>query len=104
MKTTRYHILLALADQPLHGAEIQRRVEDQSEGTVTLYPAMLYGTLDELGDLGWIDEVEPEGGAQARWRFYALTAVGRRALEGETARLETLVRRARARLEAAPEG
>lgn len=97
MKSQRYHILLALGSGPLHGAEIRRRSEEDSGGGVTLYPAQLYGLLDELSGLGWIREVEPEDGSpdQSRWRFYALTPEGRRALEAETARLEEIVGRAR---------
>lgn len=100
MKTIRYHILLALAGRPLHGAEIRRRMEEQSDGSVTPYPAMLYGTLDELLEAGFIVEEasRPAASDQARWRFYALTPVGRRALEAETTRLESVVGRARAAL------
>ncbi len=97
MKPFRYHILLALAGGALHGAEIRRRAEEESGGAVTLYPAQLYGTLDELDAEGWIREVEPEAVQkdQARWRFYALTPEGRRALEDETARLEVVLGHAR---------
>jgi len=100
LKSLRYHILLALADEPLHGAEIRRRAEEESGGAVTLYPATLYGTLDGMQEAGWIREVEREsaGADQARWRFYALTPVGRAALEAETDRLEFVVGRARALL------
>ncbi len=97
MKPIRYHILLALAGGPSHGAEIRRRVSSESDGAVVLYPAMLYGSLDELTAAGWIEEVDPppEHASQQRWRFYALTPEGRSALEGETARLEAVVTRAR---------
>jgi DNA-binding PadR family transcriptional regulator len=96
----RYHILLALAGGSLHGAEIRRRVEDDSGGELTLYPATLYGTLDELCGEGWIREATPDDADpdQVRWRFYGLTPVGRAALEGETRRLEEVVGRARAAL------
>ena len=66
-------IFLALAGGAAHGAEIRRRVEDDSRGEVTLYPAMLYGTLDELTREGWISEVHPGdvdrdgAGASTRW-------------------------------------
>lgn len=100
MKALRYHILLALADTPLHGAEIRRRAEEQSGGTVRLYPATLYGTLDELQGSGWIEKIERDDAApdQTRWRFYALTPDGRMALEEETARLEGVLTLARAAL------
>lgn len=97
MKPFRYHILLALAGGALHGAEVRRRVQEDSRGEVTLYPAMLYGALDDLTEAGLISEVEPQDVApdQVRWRFYGLTPEGRRVLEGETARLEEVVLRAR---------
>lgn len=100
MKAHRYHILLALAHEPLHGAEIRRRVEEESHGVVTLYPAMLYGTLEDLQGSGWISEVDPDDLApdQSRWRFYSLTPEGRRALEAETGRLEAVLGAARAAL------
>jgi len=100
VKSFRYHILLALARGDLHGAEIRRRVEEDSGGAVTLYPAMLYGTLDDLAAEGRIVEVAPNDvdPDQTRWRFYALTAEGRRALEAETMRIEAVVGRARAAL------
>lgn len=102
MKALRYHILLALAHGPLHGAEIRRRAEEQSGGAVTLYPATLYGTLEEMERAGWIAETDSaeSGPDQARWRFYTLRTEGRRALERETARLERVVDVARAALEA----
>ena len=105
MKAFRYHILLALAGGALHGAEIRRRVEEESAGEVTLYPATLYGTLDELSDAGWAEEVEPgeTEPEQVRWRFYRLTPAGRRALEAETERLEAVLGRARAALSVAGE-
>lgn len=100
MKPIRYHILLALADGPRHGAEIRRCVAEQSERVVTLYPAMLYGSLDDLTAVGWIAETEapPEHSGQTRWRFYALTPEGRTALVEETRRLEAIVARARSSL------
>ena len=100
MKTSRYHILLALAGEPLHGAEIRRRAEVESGGVVTLYPAMLYSALDELAQAGWLNEVEGMDvpSEQVRWRFYALTPEGRAALQAETRRLEQVLGRARAAL------
>lgn len=100
MKPVRYHILLALADGAQHGAEVRRRVAEQSEAAVKVYPAMLYGSLDELTAVEWIRETEPPSPEpeQTRWRFYALTLEGRAALEAETKRLESVVARARASL------
>ena len=102
MKTVQYHILVALAGGPLHGAEIRRRVEEQSGGSVTLYPAMLYGSLDDMVQTGWIQERPGQkDGEQPRWRFYGIITAGTRVLEEETSRLEALLALARTNLKGA---
>ena len=94
-----FHILVALADQPLHGADIRRRVREHTSGGLRLYPVMLYGSLEDLESRGWIREVdEDEGrppGENERRRYYRITRDGRTALADETARLEALARLAR---------
>lgn len=78
MKAFRYHILPALAEVPLHGAEIRRRAKEQGGGAVAFYPATLYGKLDESASSGWIDEVDSDEAQsdQTRWRIYGLTREG----------------------------
>ncbi len=94
-----FHILVALAEQPLHGAEIRRRVQEHTSGGLRLYPAMLYGSLEDMESRGWIREVdEREGrplGENERRRYYRITGDGRKALADETARLESLSQLAR---------
>ena len=48
MKHRVYLILVALADADLHGLGIAREVQQLSDGRTRLWPASLYGTLDEL--------------------------------------------------------
>lgn len=99
LKRQWFHILLALADGARHGAAIRDRVLEQSEGEVMLWPAMLYGSLDDLTSRGLLEELdeeeEPEG--SGRRRFYRITPAGRRALATEADRLAALVRLARSR-------
>jgi len=101
MKTNWFYILLALAPEPRYGTAIQDDVRALSGGAVRLWPATLYGTLEELLRSGYIAEVaecdRPTGGS-GRERFYRLTGEGRVALEQESTRLETLARAARSRL------
>lgn len=99
MKPRQYHILLALADENRHGLAIAREVEHLSCGEVRLWPAALYGSLDELAERGWIEALEdtPDDESE-RKRFYRLTPIGRRALAAETERLADLVKIARARV------
>jgi DNA-binding PadR family transcriptional regulator len=92
-------MLLALAGGPRHGLAIARDVREYSGGRVRLWPATLYGSLEELADAGWIEEID--AGARRpdtseRKRYYGLTRAGRAALDAETARLADLVRIARA--------
>lgn len=94
-----FHILVALAEEPLHGADIRRRVREHTSGELRLYPAMLYGSLEDMESRGWIREVdEGDGrpfGENERRRYYRMTGDGRTALAEETARLESLSHLAR---------
>ena len=108
LKRHWYHILLALAEGPTHGAEIRRRVARHTNGTLELYPAMLYGSLEDLLERAWIEEV-PEGtprppDASERSRYLALTPAGKETLAASTADYEQVVQIARTLLarEASP--
>lgn len=100
LKTHWYYILLSLAGEDRHGLAIARDVEALSEGRVKLWPASLYGSLSELCDRGWIQELG-EGRRPAaeseRLRIFRVTRAGRAVLELETRRLAALVRTAQAR-------
>ncbi len=101
MKPHWFFILLSMAAGPRHGSAIQDDARTLSDGAVRLWPATLYGSLEELVRLGWIEELDdrerPTGG-MGRERFYRITPDGRRALSAECSRLETLAGMARARL------
>jgi DNA-binding PadR family transcriptional regulator len=91
-----------LADSDLHGLGIARAVQELSGGRTRLWPASLYGTLDELNESGLIEELDdprerPVDESEKK-RFYRLTRAGRRALAAETDRLAALVKTAKSRL------
>ena len=102
MKRHWYYILLSLAAAHRHGSGIMRDVLELTGGELRLWPATLYGSLEELAERGWIEEVSDPGerpaGASDRKRFYRLTEVGRREVRVETERLEGVVAAARRRL------
>ena len=102
MKNRVYLILLALADSDLHGLGVARAVQELSGGRTRLWPASLYGTLDELHESGLIEELDDPRRRPAdesdKKRFYRLTRAGHRALAAETERLATLVKTAKSRL------
>lgn len=95
-----FHILLALADQDLHGLAITREVFDRTGGVLHLWPGMLYGALKQMTTRGYVAETAapadaaPGGG---RPRFYRITPLGRRTCAVEAKRLESIVDAARAK-------
>jgi DNA-binding PadR family transcriptional regulator len=95
-----FHVLLALAGRELHGYGIRRDVERRTEGQVVLGPGTLYGLIKRLVADGLIEESgerpDPEFDDERR-RYYRLTGFGERVASAEAARLESLVREARAR-------
>lgn len=85
LKTQYFQILLSLSTKDLHGYGIQRAVLDQTEGSLRLWPAMLYRSLAKLEEGGLIEQVpapldEPE---DERRQYYALTTGGRERLRAE---------------------
>jgi DNA-binding PadR family transcriptional regulator len=102
VKNRVYLILLALAESDLHGLGIARAVQELSAGRTRLWPASLYGTLDELTESGLIEELDDPRQRPAdeseKKRFYRLTRAGHRALAAETHRLAALVKIAKSRL------
>lgn len=96
-----FHILLALSDEPRHGSGIVDRVLQQTDGGLRLWPAMLYGTLEQLVEVGLIQELtrpeERPPGASGRRRYFRITTTGRERLAEDAERLEALARFARAK-------
>lgn len=85
MKPQWLQILLALAERELHGYAIQRAVLESTEGHMTLWPAMLYRSLEALETEGLIRAVaapadEPP---DERRQYYGLTKAGRKRLAEE---------------------
>lgn len=98
------HILVALAEGDRHGSAIARDVLDQTHGSLRLWPATLYRTLDDMVAEGLIRELEgrdhPEGESERR-QFYRMTARGRAELSAAAERMAALAGTARRRLRGA---
>jgi DNA-binding PadR family transcriptional regulator len=91
-----FHILIALADQPLHGYGIMLDIADRSAGKVRLSPGTLYGSIKQMLEDGLIEELtgRPAAGDERR-RYYRLTREGRDAARQEMARMSALLGQAR---------
>jgi DNA-binding PadR family transcriptional regulator len=81
-----FHILLALADGPLHGYAIMQAVEVSAD--VGMGPGTIYGSLQRMEDAGLVRELTRAG--EDRRRIFGLQPAGRRALEAEAHRLTKL--------------
>ena len=92
-----FHILLALGDGPSHGYAIGKDVEERSGGRLDPSTGALYQALHRLVEDGLVTGVAGPKGVDARRKYFALTAAGRRAAADEAERLDALVRIARKR-------
>lgn len=93
------HILLSLAGEERHGYAIMQEVARQSDGQYKLGPGTLYDNLQKLLNHGMVEESSRRAADDdPRRRYYRLTPFGRKVLTAEVARLETVIREARAHL------
>jgi DNA-binding PadR family transcriptional regulator len=91
-----FQILIALADQPLHGYGIMLDIAERSDGKVKLSPGTLYGSIKQMLEDGLIEEISGRAGnADERRRYYRLTRDGREAARQEMARMSALLNHAR---------
>jgi DNA-binding PadR family transcriptional regulator len=97
MSDLEFHVLLALGDGPSHGYAIGKDVEDRSEGRLDPTTGALYQVLRRLAEQGLVTAADGPSDADARRKYFALTAAGRRAAAAEAARLAALIRLARKR-------
>jgi DNA-binding PadR family transcriptional regulator len=90
-----FQILIALADQPRHGYGIMLDIADRSDGKVKLSPGTLYGSIKQMLEDGWIEEIAGRPADDERRRYYRLTREGREAARHEMARMSALLNHAR---------
>lgn len=92
-----FHVLLALAAGDRHGYAILKEIQSRTDGRIKMQAGTLYGTLQRLLDLGWVEEIDPPADeVDARRRYYRLNRDGRSAIEADVQRMEGLVKAARA--------
>jgi len=93
------HILLSLAAEDRHGYAIMQEVARQSEGQYKLGPGTLYDNLQKLMNQGLVEaSPQPPAHDDPRRRYFRLTSFGRGVLSADVARLDAVVREARAHL------
>lgn len=95
-----FHILVALSEGEKHGYAIMQDVASQTNDALQLGPGTLYGCLKRMLAAGLVEESEERPDPElddSRRRYYRMTALGRRAVRAEAARLAKAVTAAKAR-------
>lgn len=93
LKPVVFHVLLALAEEDLHGYGVIKSVRERSEGRIQLATGAFYRHLKKLLDLGMVEESDarPDEVDARRGAYYRLTDLGRAVLAAESTRLSELV-------------
>ena len=86
----RLALLSMLAEQPMHGYELMRRLEDRSGGIYRASAGTIYPTLQQLEDEGLVTSELRDGK-----KTYSLTESGRRELRERGDDVERIWRRAK---------
>ena len=84
--------LRTLANGPMHGYAIARRIRDASANGLEIQDGSLYPALNRMLVKGWVSAEWGISENNRRARFYRLTREGRKQLEAETREFERLVR------------
>lgn len=93
------HILLALSAGERHGYAIMQEIAQFTGVMFTIGPGTLYRSIKQMLEQGLIAEAEMRADPaldDERRRYYKLTGKGERVLRAELARLDALLRVARA--------
>src|ERR1041385_1176866 len=85
-------ILRTLRWGPTHGHAIVKAIERGSDDVLLVEQGSLYPALHRLIKRGWITFDDGTSENNRRAKFYSLTAKGRKQLEIETSRWQTLAR------------
>jgi len=100
LKPVELEVLLVLHDGELHGYGMAKAIEARTGGGMRLEPANLYRQVRRLVEQGLVQEAGRRRSvetADERRRYFRITALGRRVLAGEAARLREVVEAAAAR-------
>ncbi len=86
LSPSAFHILLALAEGPLHGYAVMQHL---IEAGIKAGPGTIYGALHRMQDAGWVEQTgaEKARGPLKQRQSYGLTEDGRTVLRHEARRV-----------------
>ncbi len=85
----RLVLLRLIGDQPRHGYDLIRAIEERTGGAYAPSPGVVYPTLTMLGDMGQIEETPSEGNR----KIFAVTEEGTRLLADKADEIAALMAR-----------
>ncbi|HET8613224.1 MAG TPA: PadR family transcriptional regulator [Sphingomonas sp.] len=85
----RLVLLRLIGDQPRHGYDLIRAIEERTGGAYAPSPGVVYPSLTMLGDMGQIEEGPSEGNR----KVFAVTDEGRRLLDERAEEIAALMAR-----------
>jgi len=85
----RLVLLRLIGDQPRHGYDLIRAIEERTGGAYAPSPGVVYPTLTLLGDMGQIEETPSEGNR----KIFAVTEEGTRLLAEKADEIAALMAR-----------
>jgi DNA-binding PadR family transcriptional regulator len=87
----RLVLLKLIADQPRHGYDLIRAIEEMTHGVYAPSPGIVYPTLTLLQDMGLIEEAKETGEAQRK--AFSVTPEGQAHLAEKSEEVEALLAR-----------
>lgn len=85
----RLVLLKLIADEPRHGYDLIRAIEDMTGGEYAPSPGVVYPTLTLLQDMGLIEEAQSEGARKP----FQITDEGRQHLDERSEEVDELIER-----------
>lgn len=81
--TAELLVLASIEDQPRHGYDVARLIDERSDGRLRFHVASLYPMLYRMEKRGWIQGRWVEKPTQRRRRYYKLTPAGAKVLAAQ---------------------
>lgn len=85
----RLVLLKLIADEPRHGYDLIRQIEELTGGAYAPSPGVIYPTLTLLGDMGQIEAQESDGAK----KLFAITSEGQAELDANKDAIDALIAR-----------
>jgi DNA-binding PadR family transcriptional regulator len=85
----RLVLLKLIADEPRHGYDLIREIENLTGGAYAPSPGVVYPTITMLDDMGFIEQQQSEGAKKA----FAITDAGKAELDANAEQVEALLAR-----------